>query len=148
MTSQRGHTLIELVAALSVACLLAAIVVPSAARVQGRLAVDADAHRFVQVLRRAQARAAATQEPVRVELVAGGAGYVVCDSAAAATYLDRSGFGGPACSTNYPGGALEFDPSGWPCVVGGAPRAGTFTFSYGGVSRAVVLQLGGRVRAA
>jgi len=145
MADDHGHTLLELVAALAIAALLAAVVVPGAASVDGRLAVDADAHRFVQELRRAQARAAATGEPVRVELADGGAAFLLTDEATAAR-LGGGRFGGPTCSTNYPGGALEFSPSGWPCAVGGAPRAGTFTFSYAGVTRSVVLQLGGRVR--
>src|SRR3974390_1745051 len=109
MTTQRGHTLLELAVTLAIAAILAAVVVPGAAFIHGRLAVTADAHRFALVLRRAQARAAATGRPVRVELPMRGKAYQVISAAGGGpASLDRGEFDVP-CSTNYPGGALEFD---------------------------------------
>jgi len=126
---------------------VAGVAVPGVAWVHGRLAVGADARRFVLVLRRAQARAAATGTPVRVELVRGGRGYRVTTTGVEAATVEHGDFAA-ACTTNYPAGTLEFAPAGWPCTPGGSPRAGTFTFACRGVSAAVVLQMGGRVRGA
>jgi len=142
----RGHTLLELVVVLAVAAIIATVTVPGVAWVTGRAATGADARTFALVLRRAQAAAAATGQPVSVRLVDQGLGYE-CDQAAGsdALVLDRGGFH-EACTTNYPGGLVQFAPWGWPCAAGGRPRAGSFSFARSGAGATVVLQLGGRVR--
>jgi hypothetical protein len=59
----------------------------------------------------------------------------------------RTALGAVTCTTNYPGGVVEFDDAGLPlAATTGAPRAGTFTLSRGAAQRAVVVQLTGRVR--
>ncbi len=142
----RGHTLSELLAVLVVASTIAAVSVPGVAWVTGRAATGADARSFALVLRRAQAVAAATGYAVSVRLVDQGLGYE-CDEAAAggAVVVDRGRFH-EACSSNYPGGVVQFGPWGWPCADSGTPRAGSFSFTRSGASASVVLQLGGRVR--
>ncbi len=143
---QRGYTLCELVVVLAVAAILGGVAVPGLAWVQGRAAVRADALRLALVLRGAQARAAATGDTVCVRLVDQGRGYVCEETGAAAgTVVEQGAFDG-SCSTNYPGGAVEFSQPGWPCGLSGDPRAGSFTFACAGAHVSVVLQLGGRVR--
>jgi type II secretory pathway pseudopilin PulG len=147
MRSSAAYTLVELVVALAVAATLAAVAVPGVAWVHGRTAVNTDARRLAIVLRRAQARAAAVDDMVRVRLLDQGAAYVSEQRDGPQWFaFDRGGFEGLACTTNYPGAAVEFRPAGWPCAVGAGPRAGTFTFTCGGASSKVVLQMGGRVR--
>jgi type II secretion system protein H len=143
---QRGHTLMELLAALAVVAILAAVAVPGVAWVEGRSAVAADARTLALALRCAQARAAASGVPVVVRLQSGGRAYVCQQGAGVtATILDSGRFHG-VCATNYPGGVVEFPLWGWPCTLAGEPRAGSFTFACAGASAAVVLQMGGRVR--
>jgi prepilin-type N-terminal cleavage/methylation domain-containing protein len=142
----RGHTLLELLVVVAVAGTLAAVSVPGVAWVTGRSATGADALCFALVLRRAQAPAASSGRTVSVRLVDDGLGYECVQTLAGAeTVLDRGGFHVP-CSTNYPGGVVEFGVRGWPCGTGGQPRAGTFSFAAAGASAQVVVQLGGRVR--
>ncbi len=143
---QRGYTLCELLVVLAVAATLAVVTVPGLAWVEGRSAVRADAQRLAFVLRGAQARAAATGDTVRVRLIGQGTGYVCEQTGTAATTVVASGAFGVACSTNYPGAAVEFHEPGWPCSLSGTPRAGSFTFACNGAQVSVVLQLGGRVR--
>ena len=143
---QRGHTLMELLAALAVAAVLAVVAVPGVAWVEGRTAVAADARTLALALRCAQASAASTGVPVVMRLQSGGRAFVCQQGAGeAATIIDRGRFHG-VCATNYPGGVVEFPLWGWPCTLAGEPRAGSFTFACGGASAAVVLQMGGRVR--
>ncbi len=136
----------ELLVALAVAATLGGVSVPGLAWVQGRSAVKGDAQRLALVLRRAQARAAASGGTVRVRLDDGGLGYV-CEQLGACgeTIIDSGRFHGP-CATNYPGAAVEFGTRGWPCALSGDPRAGSFVFARYGAESAVVLQMGGRVR--
>ncbi len=125
---------------------LAAVSVPGVAWVTGRAATGADARTFALVLRRAQAAAAATGDPVSVRLVDQGLGYeCVRADGDRAVLLDHGRFHEP-CATNYPGNVVQFGPWGWPCTAAGRPRAGSFSFSRSGAAAAVVLQLGGRVR--
>jgi len=143
---QRGHTLMELIAALVVAAILAAVTVPGVAWVEGRSAVATDARALALAMRCAQARAASSGAPVVVRLESGGRAYV-CEQGAgdAATILQSGRFHG-TCTTNYPGAVVEFPLWGWPCTLAGEPRAGSFTFACAGATAAVVLQMGGRVR--
>jgi prepilin-type N-terminal cleavage/methylation domain-containing protein len=142
----RGHTLPELLAVVAVAATIAAVAVPGVAWVTGRAAAGADARCFALALRRAQAAAASSSGVVSVRLVDQGCGYE-CDEAAAGgrVELDHGRFHEP-CSTNYPGGVVQFAMWGWPCETSGQPRAGSFSFTAAGTSATVVLQLGGRVR--
>jgi len=143
---QRGHTLSELLVALAVAAVLAAIVVPGVAWVEGRAAVADDARSLALAMRCAQARASSSGLPVVVRLLNGGRAYV-CEqrSGEGATVFASGDFHG-ACATNYPGGAVQFPLWGWPCTLAGEPRAGNFSFACDGASATVVLQMGGRVR--
>jgi type II secretory pathway pseudopilin PulG len=143
---QRGHTMFELLVVLAVAATLSGVSVPGLAWVQGRAAVKTDAQRLALVLRRAQARAAASGDTVCVRLDRRGRGYVCEQTGAAGTTVVESGdFQGP-CATNYPGAAVEFGLWGWPCALSGEPRAGSFVFACHGAESSVVLQMGGRVR--
>ncbi len=144
---QCAYTVVELTVVLAVAAILAAIAVPGLAWTHGRAAVGADARELALVLRRAQARAAAGGQAVRVRLVDGGVGYV-CEQDRGGSWstVAQGSFEGLMCATNYPGAAVSFDPAGWPMAVGAGPRAGNFTFSCHGATSTVVLQLGGRIR--
>lgn len=143
---QRGHTISELLVVLAVAATLGGVTVPGLAWVEGRAAVKTDAQRLALVLRRAQARAAASGDTVRVRLERQGRDYVCEQTGGGGTTILESGeFHGP-CATNYPGAAVEFRVSGWPRALSGEPRAGSFTFACHGAVSSVVLQMGGRVR--
>jgi len=143
----RGHTLIELVAALCVAGVLAAVVVPQVAAQHGRAATAAAATHFALVLRDAQARSRAVGEPVRVVVQADGRRYAVEQpSASGWRAVTQGDFGAAVCRTNYPDGVVEFSGLGWPHSATGSARAGTFTFGCAWCSRAVVVQMGGAVR--
>ena len=142
----RGHTLPELLAVVAVAATIAGVAVPGVAWVVGGAAAGADARCFALALRRTQAAAASSGRVVSVRLVDQGFGYE-CDEATAggSAELDHGWFHG-RCSTNYPGGVVQFATWGWPCETTGQPRAGSFSFTGAGTSATVVLQLGGRVR--
>jgi type IV fimbrial biogenesis protein FimT len=142
-----GYTLAELVVVCSLLSVIAAVVVPALARTHGRASVPVAAVRFALVLRDAQARAWACGDPVRVSVDGLGRGYTVeCGRGEARRLVESGSFGGAVCSTNYPGGVVEFVPAGYPHVPDGTARAGTFTFSFAGVVRRVVVQMGGAVR--
>lgn len=143
---RHGYTLIELVVVCAVLAITAAVVVPGLAATHGRAAVPSVAARFAVVLRDAQARAWAGGAPVRVSLTASGDGYVVDRVDPGTRPLATGTFGGVSCDTNFPGDCVEFVPAGFPHASGGPARAGTFTFSFGGVTRRVVVQMGGAVR--
>jgi len=143
---QRGHTLSELLVALAVAAVLAAVVVPGVAWVEGRAAVADDARSLALAMRCAQARAASSGLPVVVRLCNGGRAYVCEQGAGDATTVVASGSFHSPCATNYPGATVRFPLWGWPCTLAGEPRAGNFSFAYAGASATVVLQMGGRIR--
>ena len=142
--AQCGFTLIELLAALAVMAITASITVPVFAA-PARLAAADSAAAFSVVLRHAQAEAQTDACRLRVALTADGRGYSVIRLDASELIEQTGQFGGARCSTNYPGGGVDFGPAGWPLSVGtGTPRAGTFQFSPGS-GRSVVIQMAGRI---
>ena len=143
---QRGFTLVELLAALAIMAIIASITVPVFGA-PARLAATDAAASFAVVLRHVQAEAQADACRLRVALTADGAGFTVSRVTGAGEGVEQTGvFGGAHCSTNYPGDGVDFGAGGWPLSLGtGTPRAGTFCFSPGS-GRAVVLQMGGRIR--
>jgi prepilin-type N-terminal cleavage/methylation domain-containing protein len=141
-----GFTAVELMVTLAVLGILAAVTVPSAARVHGDAAARGGAQRLALVLRSAQAQACADGLPVEVRADADGSYEVVERTPAGALLLER-GSAGARLTTNYPAGGVEFSPSGWPCsLVTHVPRAGSFILSGGVRSHTVTLQMGGRTR--
>ena len=142
--AQRGFTLVELLTALAIMAITASITVPVFAAPSRLAAADAAAS-FAVVLRHAQAEAQADGSRLRVALTADGSGYSVLRVGAAEVVEQTGLFGGARCSTNYPGGSVDFGPAGWPLTIGtGTPRAGTFHFSPGsGLS--VVVQMADRI---
>jgi len=148
MHRQDGSTLLELLTVVAIMGVLAAVAVPGAVAARGAFAGDAAARKLALVLRAAQARAQARASIVRVT-VAGDGGYVVLDVSAGndAAVPVAAGDLGAEVHTNYPGGALEFGPRGWPCLPGAtSPRAGSFIVDAGSADSDVVVQLGGCVR--
>jgi prepilin-type N-terminal cleavage/methylation domain-containing protein len=142
-----GYTLVELIVVCCVLAILSAIAVPCLAAVHGRSSTSSAADAFAVVLRDAQARAWAHDERVRVSLTAAGDGFVVEGGEGADRRPLVSGsFGGARCTCNYPAATVEFVPEGFPHVIGGPARAGTFTFSCVGCDRSVVVQMGGAIR--
>jgi prepilin-type N-terminal cleavage/methylation domain-containing protein len=141
---ERGVSLIELVAALLVMSILAGISVPLAAA-DGRFSVLLTARHIAVVLRLAQTTAQAEGDPVRFEIL-GSKWRVRSGQGSSAVTIVSGDLGAVSCTTNYPGGWVEFDRRGYPLSLNAAPRAGSFTFSYGGLQSGVVLQLTGRVR--
>jgi prepilin-type N-terminal cleavage/methylation domain-containing protein len=151
MTQTRGKrsgmTLIELVVALSVAGLLCAVAVPGAASVRRTFQSADAAWRLALVLREAQARAAASGDPLRVVVESSGRYRVI--RAAAPQVQVAGGELGAVVASNYPGGTVEFGASGLPTLAGGtSPRAGHFEVVDGPSGSTVVVQLGGCVRCA
>ncbi len=145
MLRQRGSTLFELITVVSIIGILAAIAVPSAASAKRAFAASSAVDRLTLVLRFAQARAQSASSRVCVCVDPGGS-YVVTEGGAGGPVAD-SGELNAGVSSNYPGGAVEFTPRGWPCAPGAAsPRAGRFFVAGGGAGREVVLQLGGCIR--
>jgi prepilin-type N-terminal cleavage/methylation domain-containing protein len=141
MQTQRGTTMLELMAVLAVVAVLAAVTIPGAARVRSAVSGAQGARRLALVLRTAQAQARSSGEPVRVEVSPAG-DYQVTRSSGV---VIMSGGIGASVSSTYPGGALEFAARGWAGLPGSSsPRAGHF--SIAGSARTVVLQLSGCVR--
>jgi type II secretory pathway pseudopilin PulG len=139
--------LLELVVTVTVIGILAAVTVPGAAFVHGRATTSAAADDFALFLRCAQARARQRGESVRVVVDADGHGcHMDVQSGDEWSAVDRLGFGAASCTSAYPGRGVEFVSAGWPHVLSGGAGAGTFTFAWGGVTRRVVVQLGGYVR--
>lgn len=142
--AQRGFTLVELLTALAVMAITASITVPVFGAPSRLAAADAAAS-FAVVLRHAQAEAQTDACRLRVALTADGSGYSVVRVANPELIEQTGEFCGARCSTNYPGGSVDFGPAGWPLAVGtGTPRAGTFHFSPGS-DRSVVVQMAGRI---
>jgi prepilin-type N-terminal cleavage/methylation domain-containing protein len=141
---EHGVSLIELVAVLLVMSILAAVSVPLASA-GGRFTVPLTVRHIAVVLRLAQTSAQAGDERVRFEL-AGSRWTVRRGHGSSAVTVVSGDLGGVSCVTNYPGGWVEFDRRGYPLSLNSVPRAGSFTFSYGGLQSSVVLQLTGRVR--
>jgi len=145
MRGQRGSTLIELITVLSVVAVLAAVAVPGASAVKGVFAASSAVGRLAEVLRAAQARAQSTGAEVSVQVGADGT-FAVTDGGPDGAVVERGQLE-TGVSSNYPGGAVEFGPRGWPCAPGSSsPRAGRFMIAGGGAGREVVVQLGGCVR--
>jgi prepilin-type N-terminal cleavage/methylation domain-containing protein len=141
MRRQKGSTLFELLTAIAVVGILAAIAVPGAAHVNAAISGAEGARRLALVLRAAQAEAQSSAASVRVEVGPGG-DYAV--TSAAGDRVMNGGLGAPVTST-YPGGVLEFTAKGWARLPGAlSPRAGHF--SIAGASETVVVQLSGCVR--
>jgi prepilin-type N-terminal cleavage/methylation domain-containing protein len=142
-----GFTVVELLVVIVVLGLLAGVIVPTVAAVQGQASVSSAAGDLVVVLRWAQARAQVRAEHVRVT-VAADSSYAVSDQTGGEECICRQGrLGTCACSSNYPGSAVEFLPAGWPAAAGSSvPRAGSFVFAWGSATSRVVLQLTGCVR--
>lgn len=142
MKRQRGTTMLEVVAAMAVVAVFAAVAVPSAARVGACVSGAEAARRLALVLRAAQAEAQSRGERVLVEVGSGG-DYVV---SAAGSRL-ASGALGTAVQSTYPGGALEFTARGWAGLPGSSsPRAGHFSVAGATSTRRVTVQLSGCVR--
>lgn len=142
MQAERGTTMFEVVTALAVIAVLAAVAVPGAARVRAGVSGAEAARRLALVLRSAQAEAQSRGGRVLVE-VAGDGDYRVT----AAGERLVSGRLGAAVQSTYPGGALEFSARGWAALPGAAsPRAGHFTVAGATSTRTVVVQLSGCVR--
>jgi prepilin-type N-terminal cleavage/methylation domain-containing protein len=140
-----GFTAVELMVTFAIIAIVAAVSVPSAARLQADAAARSAAQRLALVLRAAQAHAAADDVPVEVH-VPGDGSYEVVERTQVPVLLER-GHMGALSTTNYPGGGVEFAPAGWPCsLVTHLPRAGTFTFFGGVAPHTVTLQMGGRTR--
>jgi prepilin-type N-terminal cleavage/methylation domain-containing protein len=142
-----GVTLLELLVVLAVLGTLAAITVPALASGPSQAVTLRAAQRLGTALRLAQAWAQDGECRTRVVIVPGFG--VSVDRRSEGCWATVAGYalGGVVCSTNYPGGAVEFDRSGLPLsVTTGAPRAGTFTLARGSAGSSVVVQLTGRVR--
>jgi prepilin-type N-terminal cleavage/methylation domain-containing protein len=142
MKRERGMTILEVVTAMAVVALFAAIAVPSAARVGGAVSGAEAARRLALVLRAAQAEAQSRGGRVLVEVGSGG-DYTVT---AAGTRL-LSGRLGVRVTSTYAGGTLEFTERGWAGLPGASsPRAGNFSVAGATSVRTVVVQLSGCVR--
>lgn len=142
-----GFTMVELLVVIVVLGVLAAIVVPAASVVHAQASASSAAGDLAVVLRWAQARAQVRAVHVRVTVAADGS-YSVSDQTGGEGCVCRQGsLGACACSSNYPGSAVEFSPAGWPAAAGSSvPRAGSFVFTRGKATSRVVLQLTGCVR--
>jgi prepilin-type N-terminal cleavage/methylation domain-containing protein len=148
MSRQRGFTIVEIVTVLAISATLAGIAVPSVGALRRTLLDDAGARTLCVVLRVAQARAQAHGTIVRVAVAADGAYSVEelsrGDAGREGTRALTAGSLGVSVVANYPHGAVQFGPRGWPCAIGSAtPRAGSFTV---GARHRVVVQLGGCIR--
>jgi prepilin-type N-terminal cleavage/methylation domain-containing protein len=142
-----GVTLLELLVVLAVLGTLAAITVPTLASGPAQAASLRAAQRLGTALRLAQAWAQDGECRTRVVIVPGSG--VSVDRRLDGRWVSVAGYplGAVLCTTNYPGGAVEFDRSGLPLsATTGAPRAGTFTLARGSAGRSVVVQLTGRIR--
>lgn len=141
-----GFTLVEAAVVVAVLGLLAAVTVPAAATAEARAAARSAACQFALVLREAQALAQAHGHVVAVRLGERNARYSVTETIDGQLVpVDSGCLSAVTWTTNYPQATVEFSAKGWPCsVVTHAPRAGTFTF--GGGTHEVVVQLAGRIR--
>lgn len=142
-----GFTLVELVTLLGVLAIVSVVTVPSAAAWHGRASTAAAGRELAAVLREAQAAAQDGACRTRVAFD-DSAGYVVSTLASGTWVVTERGSGGAvACTTNYPGGVIEFSSRGWPCAGGSTvPRAGSLVVSWGPRHVTVVLQLTGAIR--
>jgi prepilin-type N-terminal cleavage/methylation domain-containing protein len=141
---QRGSTLFELVTVMAVVAIIAAVTVPSAARVGSIVSSAEGARRLALVLRAAQAEAQSRSASVRVE-VGGGGSYLV--TAGGASLM--SGQLGARVTSTYPSGVIEFSSRGWACLPGSSsPRAGHYSVEGPTTTRTVTVQLSGCVRCA
>jgi len=144
---RRGVTLVELVVVLAMLAVLAAITVPMLGSGGGSASVSRAARCLAACLRLAQACAQDGECRMRVVLAAGPSIAIDRRRDGAWVHESVAALGAIKCTTNYPGGAVEFDSAGLPLAAStGASRAGTFTISRGACERAVVVQLTGRVR--
>ena len=148
MPTQRGSTLLELIAILAISAVLCAVAVPGAATVRGAFAADGGAERLTLILRAAQARAQARGGVVRVCVDQDGS-YIVGDVDAGGLRPLLRGELGAGVASNFPLNTLEFGASGRPTLAGGvSPRAGHFTIGDSRSRHTVTVQLGGCVRCA
>jgi prepilin-type N-terminal cleavage/methylation domain-containing protein len=146
-TAAGGVTLLELLVVLAVLGTLAAITAPTLASGPAQTATLRAAQRLGTALRLAQAWA--QDGECRTRVVVDAASGVSVDRRLDGRWVSVTGYplGAVVCTTNYPGGAVEFDRAGFPLsATTGAPRAGTFTLARGSAGRSVVVQLTGRVR--
>jgi len=144
---EKAYTLVEVVVVCAIIGVLAVVGVLSISRLSGAAAVPTAAVRFAAVLRESQALAQVGGEPVNVIISPSASYRVFLDSANGPVWLASGDLAPVICSSNYPGGSVAFSPQGWPCAVGSRiPRAGTFSFTYGGSLRSVVVQMGGCIR--
>lgn len=145
---RHGFTLIELVVALAVAAILAAVAVPALVLAQGPSAAAVGAQRLALVLRSAQARACAGGCAVDVVVDRRDGSYEVRVPAEGddGCVAERGSLAPASVDSNYPGDTVRFAETGFPCGVSGSARAGTFAVTCGGSTRTVVLQLAGRIR--
>gem|GEM_PF-3233604 len=144
--SRSGVTLMELAVVMAVLATLAAITLPMLGAGHARVSVLRTAQRFATAVRYAQATA--QDGDCRMRVVLDEAAFRVERAGDEGWVRDlRATTGVVSGGSNYPGDGVEFSRDGRPLVPGTAtPRAGTFTFTCGGATRSVVLQLTGRVR--
>lgn len=139
-----GHTLPEVLLALTVAAVLTSLLVPPARRTVDRVAVDAARDRVAGLFLRARAAARARGgSSVEVDAPAGEVRLVAADGWRAPPVLLRERFG-VEVDAGLPGGVvrLAFDPLGI-----GRMASRTLRLRRGGAATSLVISSYGRVRA-
>jgi type II secretory pathway pseudopilin PulG len=145
--AQHGFTVVELAVIVAVLAVITGVSVPSAVAMRGHVSVATAGRQLVVILRHAQAEAQAGATRTRVTVTA--------DAVYQASVLrdgvwrdaESGSLGAVACTTNFPGGVIEFAAHGWPCAGNSlVPRAGTFWLRWTGTTATVVVQLTGGMR--